>query len=66
MKTFMDKCLSGESSPEEIDDHIEEWHTGNSNKELHEYLGMTRGEYVLWFDRIMDLKKIIDIRERKK
>lgn len=28
-----------------IDDRIEEWHKGNSNLELHEYLGMTFEEY---------------------
>lgn len=31
-----------------IDDKIDEWHNSESNLPLHEYLGMTKDEYVSW------------------
>lgn len=35
-------------TPEELDDHIDKWHNSDSNKPLHEFLGMTREQYSLW------------------
>lgn len=31
-----------------VDDLIDEWHEGNSNLPLHEFLGMTKEEYNKW------------------
>ena len=34
--------------PEEIDDFIELWHKDDSDKELHDFLGMSWEEYLAW------------------
>ncbi|MGD9616614.1 MAG: hypothetical protein AB7H90_19995 [Alphaproteobacteria bacterium] len=47
-RNFVDLCLAGEASVEEIDDFIDAWHDASTGKELHDYLGMTRDEYSLW------------------
>lgn len=46
--TFMQLALNGEVLPDEIDDFVEAWHESDAGGELHEYLGMTAGEYSLW------------------
>ena len=33
-----------------IDDKIDEWHNGDSDVPLHEFLGMTFGEYAKWVE----------------
>jgi hypothetical protein len=45
---FVDACLQGEALIEDIDEYIERWHEGDSEKELHEFLGFTKDEYELW------------------
>ncbi len=36
--------------PKDIDDKIDEWHKGDSNLPLHEFLGMTEEEYAKWVE----------------
>ena len=47
-RTFVEQCLAGEASIEEIDDFVDDWHAAPDGTELHEHLGMTRDEYSLW------------------
>lgn len=47
-RTFVELCIAGEASLEEIDDFIDAWHAARGGTELHEYLGMTGDEYSLW------------------
>jgi hypothetical protein len=47
-RNFVDLCLAGTVSEEEIDDFVDAWHTAPEGKELHDYLGMTQDEYSLW------------------
>jgi hypothetical protein len=61
--TFLDKCITGNVSEEAIHDFIDEWHTGESSLALHEFLGMTWDEYVLWVVDAKNLRKIIDARK---
>jgi len=35
---------------ENIHDLIDEWHNGDSNQELHEFLGFTFEEYARWVE----------------
>jgi len=35
---------------ENIHDLIDEWHEGDSNQELHEFLGFTFEEYARWVE----------------
>jgi len=46
--TFME--LHKQGLELDIDDYIDEWHNGDSNKELHEYLGMTWDEYKIYLE----------------
>ena len=48
MKTFMEKCVAGEASVEEVDEYVEYWHTHEIDMPLHEYLGLSPSEYALW------------------
>jgi hypothetical protein len=45
MSSFIEKCLSGDAFPEEVDDYVDAWHNSNSILELNEFLGMTEEEY---------------------
>lgn len=44
---FKEKVLAGQADEETFDDLVDEWHTGDSSLELHEYLGLTWQEYTL-------------------
>lgn len=59
MSNFIEKCIDGDALYDEIDDYIAEWHEGTSDLPLHEYLGMTRDEYKLWFANANILPLII-------
>jgi hypothetical protein len=47
--SFIEKCINGDASLDEIDNYIDEWHDSDSdiNLELHEFLGMSWEEYSL-------------------
>ena len=54
--------FKGECLPEEIDDFIDEWHDGDFEEELHEFLGMSWKEYSLWVSNPDVLPYIIKAR----
>ncbi len=64
--SFIDKCITGESLPAEIDDYVDLWHEGKAGRhlELYEFLGMTWDEYSLWAARPSILPAIITARKR--
>lgn len=35
---------------DDIDDYIEQWHTGGSKEEIYEFLGMSQDVYRLWVE----------------
>lgn len=43
--------LSKQSTPVDIDDYIEKWHTSDTGLSLHEFLGMTWDEYKVWIEK---------------
>jgi len=45
---FFDQLLEGKVKLEDIDNFIDDWHEGNSQEELYEFLGMSKDEYVLY------------------
>ncbi len=51
MATFIERCLLGDSSPEDIDTYIDQWHEGNSDEPLGTFLGLTPDEYRAWVER---------------
>lgn len=60
--TFLDLCLGGECSPDEIDDYVDRWHTGESALPLDEFLGFRPEEYALWVEMPTALEWILQSR----
>lgn len=48
MPSFIELCLRGARTPDEIDDFVDKWHDQSLGTPLHEFLGMTEAEYSLW------------------
>jgi hypothetical protein len=46
-KSFVELCVQGKASPDEIDDFVEQWHS-HPEGSLHDFLGMKKSEYALW------------------
>lgn len=51
MYNFVQSCLNGDAFLDEIDDFIDQWHDSDSEEPLHEYLGLTEREYLLWVEK---------------
>ena len=62
MSSFMKMCLSGEALPDEIDDFVDRWHESDGDLSIHEFLGMTREEYLDWVKDPDVLARILDAR----
>jgi hypothetical protein len=64
--SFIEKCINGDASLDEIDDYIDEWHDSDSSNdlELHQFLGMTWAEYSLWAIKPSLLAEIVNERKR--
>ena len=46
MSNFIEDCLNGVATADQLDDYIEKWHTEETgNESLREYLGMTEEQY---------------------
>lgn len=48
MATFIELVKQGKYTPGQIDDWVEAWHESDSDRELHETIGMTFEEYGRW------------------
>lgn len=48
MPSFIELCLRGARTPDEIDDFVDKWHEQSLGIPLHEFLGMTEAEYSFW------------------
>ncbi|MDI6791768.1 MAG: hypothetical protein QME81_02710 [bacterium] len=64
-KTFVDLCLEGRVMLEQIDDFIDQWHDGDSEESLYEYLGLTRNEYAIFVENPNSLSSILMSRRFK-
>lgn len=62
MATFLSEYLAGNATLEDIDDYIEIWHTDPVGEgiSIHDFLGMTWNEYVLWITNPKALKDICE------
>jgi len=47
---FYQLYLANKLTLDDIDDYIEQWHTGDSKEEIYEFLGMSQDIYGLWVD----------------
>lgn len=64
MYNFIQNCLTGDALLDEIDEYIDEWHDGDSELPLHDYLGMSWDEYAAWIESPENLTYIITARKR--
>jgi hypothetical protein len=62
--SFIKRCLAGDAVASDIDQFVANWHAGEAGHDqtLHEYLGMTWGEYQQWATRPSVLPSILDAR----
>lgn len=65
MYNFIESCLRGDSLPEDIDDYIDQWHEGDSEESLYDFLGMRRDEYAAWVEQPDVLPFIITAHKKK-
>ncbi len=65
--SFIEKCINGNASLDEIDDYIDAWNDGDSDTEieLHEYLGMSWKEYYIWAIKPSFLAEIVNTRNQE-
>lgn len=61
--TFIDQCLTGEASIDDIDYFVNTWHSGSSIGELSDFLGMTKEEYASWVEHPETLDHILSTRK---
>ncbi|MFI5159208.1 MAG: hypothetical protein ACHQF4_10110 [Sphingobacteriales bacterium] len=66
MSNFIKDCINGYALPSEIDDYIDQWHDGDSNISLHEFLGMSKKEYVLFVEDESYLPLIVTAHKTEK
>lgn len=60
---FVERVLAGDVLDlSEIDDDIEAWHTSDTSKPLHEWLGMEHSEYALYVENASFLPYILQAR----
>lgn len=65
--TFIDRALRNEFADlsEALDDYIDSWHNQpQQTSSLHEWLGMSWGEYRRWCQRPSELNEIITTRRK--
>ena len=63
IKLFIERCIDGDASPDDISLYIQEWRDKDSDEALEEYLGMTDEEFEAWLDDPKSLKHIIAARK---
>ena len=61
--TFIDLCLTGKASINDVDDFVDAWHGGAANAGLRECLGMSEHEYALWINDPTQLSQILGSRK---
>lgn len=59
------KSIDGNVMLEQLDDLIDQWHEGDSEKTLSEYLGFTREEYASFIENPHTLPAIMRSRRGK-
>lgn len=60
--SFIDDVVAGRAVEDDLDDYIEYWHTHETGKSLHEYLGMSNDVYGRWLTNSSLLSEIINQR----
>ncbi len=63
IKLFIELCIDGDASPDDISKYIQEWRDKDSTEPLEDYLGMTFEEFEEWLDHPQILVHIIGARK---
>lgn len=61
MNTYLQDYIDGIIKYDDIDDYIDKWHDSESILPLHEYLGITEGEYTLFVMDYQSLQRTVDL-----
>ena len=59
MSSFVEECLTGDATVDEIDNWVAAWHKGDDDRDIHEFLGLTPDEYALWVEQPASLSYIL-------
>ena len=63
-ETFVEQCLTGRAVASDIDDFVDQWHSGRGAGSLRTHLGFTEEEYALWVELPRSLSIIVFARTR--
>jgi hypothetical protein len=63
IKLFIERCIDGDASPDDISLYIQEWRDRDSAEPLEDYLGLTFEEFEEWLDHPQSLPHIIAARK---
>lgn len=65
-ESFVEQCLNGGATLDEIDDFVDAWHNGaGAGATLSDYLGFSDSEYNLWVQNPNSLRLIIFLRNNE-
>jgi hypothetical protein len=62
---FVELCIQGKCSLNEIDNYIDQWHDSDTTLQIYDYLGMTQREYRLWVSMPNSLWLIIAAKKQQ-
>ncbi len=48
MSNFITDCLNGDALMSDVNDYIDKWHESDGTLPLHDFLGMSKKEYMLF------------------
>lgn len=50
MSNFIIDCINGDALMSDVNDYIDKWHESDSSLPLHDFLGMSKKEYMLFVE----------------
>lgn len=65
MTTFIELCVKGEETVDDVQKYINKWHSSKRGFTLRETLGLTYQEYSKWLAEEISLEKILQQRRRE-
>lgn len=63
MSDFMQLCIDGAATPQQIDEYIERWRKEGCRETLRKFLGMSFSEYDAWVMNPTAIKEIVEKRK---
>lgn len=66
MSNFIIDCINGDALMSDVNDYIDHWHDSDTSLPLHDFLGMTKKEYMLFVEDENYLGSIITAHKSNK